>query len=384
MKGIVGKKLGMTQVFDPETGEVTPVTVIEAGPCPVVRVKTDGRRTATTPSSSRSTRWPSASSRSRGSGTSEEQRRPAPAPRRVPRHERAHARRDRHRRGLRAGRQHQGHRDRDRQGLRRHDQAAQLQPRPRFARLAQHPQARLDRRVGDALARLQGHEDGRPHGRQARDAGRADGARGRPEQNLLLVKGAVPGPKNGFVEVREDSESWPRLRHRCSTLARQGGEARHARGGRLRRRGEAAPRPRDGARRAERGAGGHARRQEPRARRRRPREAVAPEGHRPRTRRARSARRTGRAAASPSRRHARLRRQGEPQGAEGRAARRALRARAGRHARRARRLRLRRAVDEGGRRAARRVGQGAAGPRRRAATRRRRWSSRSATSSASS
>jgi len=40
MKGIVGTKLGMTQLFDPETGEVTPVTVIEAGPCPVVRVKT--------------------------------------------------------------------------------------------------------------------------------------------------------------------------------------------------------------------------------------------------------------------------------------------------------------------------------------------------------
>jgi large subunit ribosomal protein L3 len=30
----------MTQVFDAETGEVTPVTVIEAGPCPIVRVKT--------------------------------------------------------------------------------------------------------------------------------------------------------------------------------------------------------------------------------------------------------------------------------------------------------------------------------------------------------
>src|SRR6266540_2787546 len=40
MKGIVGRKLGMTQVFDPETGVVTPVTVIEAGPCPVVHVKT--------------------------------------------------------------------------------------------------------------------------------------------------------------------------------------------------------------------------------------------------------------------------------------------------------------------------------------------------------
>jgi large subunit ribosomal protein L3 len=40
VKGIVGRKLGMTQVFDPETGVVTPVTVIEAGPCPVVTVKT--------------------------------------------------------------------------------------------------------------------------------------------------------------------------------------------------------------------------------------------------------------------------------------------------------------------------------------------------------
>ena len=40
MKGIIGKKIGMTQIFDTETGVVTPVTVIEAGPCPVVQVKT--------------------------------------------------------------------------------------------------------------------------------------------------------------------------------------------------------------------------------------------------------------------------------------------------------------------------------------------------------
>jgi large subunit ribosomal protein L3 len=40
VKGIVGKKLGMTQVFDTETGIVTPITVIQAGPCPVVHVKT--------------------------------------------------------------------------------------------------------------------------------------------------------------------------------------------------------------------------------------------------------------------------------------------------------------------------------------------------------
>ncbi len=39
-KGIIGTKLGMTQLFDQESGVVTPVTVIEAGPCPVVQVKT--------------------------------------------------------------------------------------------------------------------------------------------------------------------------------------------------------------------------------------------------------------------------------------------------------------------------------------------------------
>jgi large subunit ribosomal protein L3 len=41
VKGIVGKKLGMTRIFDAETGVVTPVTVIEAPPCPVVQVRTE-------------------------------------------------------------------------------------------------------------------------------------------------------------------------------------------------------------------------------------------------------------------------------------------------------------------------------------------------------
>ena len=38
-KGIIGKKIGMTQIFD-EVGNVIPVTVIEAGPCTVVQKKT--------------------------------------------------------------------------------------------------------------------------------------------------------------------------------------------------------------------------------------------------------------------------------------------------------------------------------------------------------
>lgn len=42
MKGIIGKKVGMTQVFD-EQGNVVPVTVIQAGPCFVTQVRTADR-----------------------------------------------------------------------------------------------------------------------------------------------------------------------------------------------------------------------------------------------------------------------------------------------------------------------------------------------------
>ena len=38
-KGLIGKKIGMTQLFD-ESGKVIPVTVVEAGPCTVVQKKT--------------------------------------------------------------------------------------------------------------------------------------------------------------------------------------------------------------------------------------------------------------------------------------------------------------------------------------------------------
>ena len=41
-KAIIGKKLGMTQIFSAD-GKVIPVTVVEAGPCPVVQIKTAER-----------------------------------------------------------------------------------------------------------------------------------------------------------------------------------------------------------------------------------------------------------------------------------------------------------------------------------------------------
>jgi len=42
MNGLLGKKIGMTQIFK-ETGEVVPVTVIEAGPCVVLQLKSKDR-----------------------------------------------------------------------------------------------------------------------------------------------------------------------------------------------------------------------------------------------------------------------------------------------------------------------------------------------------
>ena len=166
---------------------------------------------------------------------------------------------------------------------------------------------------------FKGHEDGRPDGRQARHAGRADRASTvDAERNLLLVKGAVPGPKNGIVEISGRSSQL--MASSEGTAARRGRQAAKevtldgdVFGGRR----EAASRPRGGARRAERAARAGTRgRQEPRARLRRPREAVAPEGHRARRARARPARRSwtgGGVAFAPGMRE--LRAQGQPQGA---------------------------------------------------------------------
>ncbi|MXZ00730.1 50S ribosomal protein L3 [Candidatus Poribacteria bacterium] len=39
VNGIIGRKVGMTQIFE-DSGEAVPVTVIEAGPCPIVQLKT--------------------------------------------------------------------------------------------------------------------------------------------------------------------------------------------------------------------------------------------------------------------------------------------------------------------------------------------------------
>lgn len=45
MNAIIGRKLGMTRIYD-DNGHVIPVTVVEAGPCPVVQIRTSGSDSA--------------------------------------------------------------------------------------------------------------------------------------------------------------------------------------------------------------------------------------------------------------------------------------------------------------------------------------------------
>ena len=59
-KAILGKKIGMTQLFRAD-GTMIPVTVVEAGPCPVVQKKTVAKEGYDSASCARS--WPTSPSR---------------------------------------------------------------------------------------------------------------------------------------------------------------------------------------------------------------------------------------------------------------------------------------------------------------------------------
>jgi large subunit ribosomal protein L3 len=206
MKGIVGRKLGMTRVFDQQTGNVTPVTVIEAEPCPVVQVKTaaaDGYDAVQIAYDS-------------------------VAERKVTKPELGHLRKN----GV--------------EGAFRH--LVELRGQSElvvgenvtvgvFAPGEKVKVSGISHGKGFAgtIKRHRFHRGPKTHGshnirkpgsigasatpsrvfKGMRMAGRMGGKRVTqiglvvhdvdPERNLLLVKGAVPGPKNGFVEVREEA-----------------------------------------------------------------------------------------------------------------------------------------------------------------------------------
>jgi large subunit ribosomal protein L3 len=65
------------------------------------------------------------------------------------------------------------------------------------------PLARLDRSVSGPGPRVQGQEDGRPHGRREGDDAEPAGRATDTDRGLIMIKGAVPGSKGGWVTIKD-------------------------------------------------------------------------------------------------------------------------------------------------------------------------------------
>ena len=83
--------------------------------------------------------------------------------------------------------------------MKRHGFAG-LKREPRHARVHRAPGC--DRRLRHAQPRVQGHAHGGPARQRPRHRAEPEVVQADPERNLLLVKGAVPGPEGGLVMVR--------------------------------------------------------------------------------------------------------------------------------------------------------------------------------------
>jgi large subunit ribosomal protein L3 len=208
MKGLIGKKLGMTSLFDAESGAVTTVTVIEAGPCPVVAVRT-----------------PDADGYEAVQLAYE-----AVAERKISKAERGHLAKN----GVDGAYRHlvefRGHFADAVQGENVTVEIFQPGEKIKVAGIS------IGKGFQGTVKRHRFHRGPVTHGshnirkpgsigasatpsrvfKGVRMAGRMGGKRVTqvgltihsvdPERNLLLVKGAVPGPKNGLVEIREESK----------------------------------------------------------------------------------------------------------------------------------------------------------------------------------
>jgi large subunit ribosomal protein L3 len=208
VRGIIGRKIGMTRVFDEETGVVTPVTVIQAGPCPVVGVRTvadhgyDAVQLAFD----------------------------QVADRKVSQAERGHLAKN----GIEAAYRHLAEfRGRSDAVTGESVTVETFQPGDKVKvsgiSIGKGFQGTVKRHNFNRGPVTHGSHNIRKPGsvgasatpsrvfKGVRMAGRMGGKRATqigltvhsvdPEQNLLIVKGAVPGPKNGLVEIREERRS---------------------------------------------------------------------------------------------------------------------------------------------------------------------------------
>ena len=293
-KVIIGRKLGMTQFFT-EDGRQVAVTVIQAGPCPVVAGQDRGRpRLRRRPARLRA-RCPSASSPSPSAGTSAKDD--------IAPHRHLHEFRGAFElaageivtvEGFEPGRRDQGQRALEGQGLRRHDQAPRLLPRPGQSHGSHN--VRAPGSIGQSATpsrvikgvRMSGHMGAEQH-----HAARPAGARPRRRAQPAARHRRGPGPDRrprvraggslmaaltapvvgGKGNVELAAEVFGHETHRPAAATRPCGP-RCSRAARARPQTKTRGQVAGGAR-----------------------QAVAPEGHRPRPRRARPARRSGRAAA---------------------------------------------------------------------------------------
>jgi len=207
MRGILGRKLGMTQVFDLETGVVTPVSVIQAGPCPVVAVRTpdaDGYEAV-------QLAWEPVGER------------------KISKAERGHLAKAGIGGAYRRLVEFRGHFADAVQGENVTVEIFQPGDKVKVAgtSIGKGFQGTVKRHRFSRGPVTHGSHNIRKPGsvgasatpsrvfKGVRMAGRMGGERVTqvgltvhsvdPERNLLLIKGAVPGPKNGLVEIREDS-----------------------------------------------------------------------------------------------------------------------------------------------------------------------------------
>ena len=205
MPAILAKKLGMTQRFL-EDGRVERVTVLEAGPCPVTAIRTDDA-TATRPSSSRSA--PCSEKHLTKAELGHLKKADAPPVRTLVEFRdeagELHGRRHRHRRGVR------GRADRSRSPASRRARASRA--RSSATTSAAGPKShgshnvRAPGSIGASATPSRVFKGIRGPGqmgdkRVTQRASRSSSSI--PDQNLLLVRGSVPGPKGGTVEVRTD------------------------------------------------------------------------------------------------------------------------------------------------------------------------------------
>ena len=208
IRGILGTKLGMTQVFD-ENNRVVPVTVVKAGPCVVTQVRTpdvDGYSAVQLAFGEIDPRKVPKPLRGHFEKAGVTPRRHIVELRtagRVVLHRGPRA----HRAGLQRRRGRRRHRHQQGQGLRRCHEAARLQGSGLLPRCREEaPLAGLHRWLRHSGPRLQGRQDGRPHGQRAITTLNLVIHAVDAERGLLLVRGAVPGPDGGLVLVRSASK----------------------------------------------------------------------------------------------------------------------------------------------------------------------------------